>query len=147
LSKTGAAWQAVGPTSLNLSSKSKSSSKSKRYIDVWSPQIGLGPIRLVLVHHECKSRQKMDIFSISRTRLGSSNSSRLSMNSSRSLLRVDEEVSGSLEFTRWLLKPRKPLATQIQEPKMKVVPSLSTALVKLNCAIEFSGGCSMNTPT
>jgi hypothetical protein len=30
---------------------------------------------------------------------------------------------------------------------MKVVPSLSTALVKLNCAIEFSGGCSMNTPT
>jgi hypothetical protein len=30
---------------------------------------------------------------------------------------------------------------------MKVVPSLSTALVKLNDAIEFSSGCSMNTPT
>jgi hypothetical protein len=30
---------------------------------------------------------------------------------------------------------------------MKVVPSSSTALVKLKDAIEFSGGSSMNTPT
>jgi hypothetical protein len=30
---------------------------------------------------------------------------------------------------------------------MKVVPSSSTVLVKLRDAIEFSGGCSMNTPT
>jgi hypothetical protein len=30
---------------------------------------------------------------------------------------------------------------------MKVVPSSSMALVKLKDAIEFSGGCSMNTPT
>jgi hypothetical protein len=36
---------------------------------------------------------------------------------------------------------------QIQEPKMKVVPSSSKALVKLKDAIEFYGGCSMNTPT
>jgi hypothetical protein len=80
---------------------------------------------------------KMDIFSICKARSGSSNLSRLSMNSSRLLLRVDLEASGFLE----------PLATQIQEPKMKVVPLSSTALVKLNNAIEFSGGCSMNTPT
>jgi hypothetical protein len=30
---------------------------------------------------------------------------------------------------------------------MKVAPSSSTALVKLNDAIEFSSGCSMNSPT
>jgi hypothetical protein len=30
---------------------------------------------------------------------------------------------------------------------MKVVPSSSTALVKLKDAIKFSGGCSMNSPT
>jgi hypothetical protein len=41
----------------------------------------------------------------------------------------------------------KPLVMQIQEPKMKVVPSSSTVLVKLKDAIEFSGGCSMNNPT
>jgi hypothetical protein len=69
------------------------------------------------------------------------------MNSSRSLLGVDEEASSSLELTRWLLKPPKSLATQIQELKMKVVPSSSIALVKLKNAIEFSYGCSMNSPT
>jgi hypothetical protein len=69
------------------------------------------------------------------------------MNSLRSLLRVDEETSGSLELARWLLKPPKLLATQIQEFKMKVVPSSSTVLEKLNDAIEFSGECSMNTLT
>jgi hypothetical protein len=36
---------------------------------------------------------------------------------------------------------------QIQESKMKVVPSSSKELVKLRDAIEFFGGCSMNTPT
>jgi hypothetical protein len=30
---------------------------------------------------------------------------------------------------------------------MKVVPSSSTTLVKLKDAIEFFGGCSMNSPT
>jgi hypothetical protein len=30
---------------------------------------------------------------------------------------------------------------------VKVVPSSSTAMVKFKDAIEFSGGCSMNTPT
>jgi hypothetical protein len=69
------------------------------------------------------------------------------MNSSRSLLRVDVETYGSLESTRWLLKPPKLLVMQIQEQKMKVVPSSSTMLVKLKDAIEFSGGCSMNIPT
>jgi hypothetical protein len=69
------------------------------------------------------------------------------MNSSRSLCQVGVEASGFLKLTRWLLKPPKMLATQIQEPKIKVVPSLSTALVKLKDAIELSGGCSMNTPT
>jgi hypothetical protein len=39
------------------------------------------------------------------------------------------------------------LATQIQELKMKVVPSSSTALVMLKDAIEFFGRCSMNSPT
>jgi hypothetical protein len=90
---------------------------------------------------------KTDIFLISGARSGSNSLLRLSMNPSRSLLQVDGEASGSLKLTRWLLKPPKPLATQIQEPKMKVVPSSSTELVKLKNAIEFSGGCSMNTPT
>jgi hypothetical protein len=45
------------------------------------------------------------------------------------------------------MKPPKPLATQIQEPKMKVVPSSSMLLVKQRDAIEFSSGYSMNTPT
>jgi hypothetical protein len=48
---------------------------------------------------------------------------------------------------RWLLKPPEPLAMQIHEPKLNVVPSLSTALVKLNVAIEFARGSSMNAPT
>jgi hypothetical protein len=82
----------------------------------------------------------MDILSICLGRSGSSNSSRL-------LLQVDVQASGFLESTRWLLKPPKPLAMQIQEPKMKVVPSSSMVLVKLRDAIEFFGGCSMNTPT
>jgi hypothetical protein len=69
------------------------------------------------------------------------------MNSSRPPHQVDVEISGFLESTRWLLKPPKPLATQIQEPKIKFVLSSSTALVKLKDAIEFSDGCSMNTPT
>jgi hypothetical protein len=82
---------------------------------------------------------KKNIFSIYLGRSGSSNSSRLQ-------LRVDVDVSGFLESTRQLLKPPKPLATQIQEPKTKNVPSSSMVLVKLSDAIEFSSGCSMNTP-
>jgi hypothetical protein len=39
------------------------------------------------------------------------------------------------------------LATQIQESKMKVVPSSSMVLVKLKDAIKFSGECLMSTPT
>jgi hypothetical protein len=39
----------------------------------------------------------------------------------------------------------EPLVMQIQEPKMKVVPSSSTTLVKPKDTIEFAGGCSMNT--
>jgi hypothetical protein len=69
------------------------------------------------------------------------------MKSSRSLLQVDKEASGSMELARWLLKLLELLATQIQEPKMKVVPSSSTTLVKLNDAIEFTGGSSMSAPT
>jgi hypothetical protein len=45
------------------------------------------------------------------------------------------------------LKPPEPLATQIQDPKMNVMLLSSTVLVKLKDAIEFSGACSMNTPT
>jgi hypothetical protein len=39
------------------------------------------------------------------------------------------------------------LAMQNQELKVNVVPSSSTALVKLNDAIEFSGGSLMSTNT
>jgi hypothetical protein len=60
---------------------------------------------------------------------------------------VAAEASGFLESTRWLMKPAKPLAMQIKEPKMKIVPSSSMLLVKLRDAIEFSDGCPMNTST
>jgi hypothetical protein len=63
------------------------------------------------------------------------------------LHRVAAEAYGFLELTRWLMNPPKLLATQIQEPKMRVVPSSSTVLVKLSDAIEFSSVCSMNSPT
>jgi hypothetical protein len=69
------------------------------------------------------------------------------MNSLRSLHRLAVKASDFLESARWPLKPPELLAMQIQEPKMNVVPSPSTVLVKLKDAIEFSGGCSMNTPT
>jgi hypothetical protein len=36
---------------------------------------------------------------------------------------------------------------QTHEPKTKVVPSTGMALVRLNDAIEFAGGSSMNSPT
>jgi hypothetical protein len=36
------------------------------------------------------------------------------MNSSRSLLQVDAEVSGFLESTRWLPKPPRLLVTQVK---------------------------------
>jgi hypothetical protein len=69
------------------------------------------------------------------------------MKSSRLLLEVDGEASGSLELARWLLKPPKPSTMQIQEPKLKVVPSSSIALVKLNDAIKISSGSLMSSPT
>jgi hypothetical protein len=65
----------------------------------------------------------------------------------RLLHQVATDTSGFLESTRWLMTPLKPLAMQIQEPKMKVVPLSSALLVKLRYAIEFSGGYLMNTPT
>jgi hypothetical protein len=90
---------------------------------------------------------RTDIFSISLVRSGRNISLRLSMNSSRSVHRVAAVASGLLVSARWLLKLPDPLAMQIQEPKTKVVPSSSMTLVKSKDAIEFSGGCSMNTPT
>jgi hypothetical protein len=130
----------VTPSSRILKRRSKSSSKLERDLDrkasldrfesdSISPGAALVEVAL-----------KTNVLSICLGRSGSSNSSRL-------LLRVDVEASGFLESTRWLLKPPKLLATQIQEPKMKVGPSSSTVLMKLSDAIEFSSGCLMNTPT
>jgi hypothetical protein len=45
------------------------------------------------------------------------------------------------------LKPPEQFAVQIHEPKMNIAPLLSVVLMKQKDAIEFSGGCSMNTPT
>jgi hypothetical protein len=137
--------QAVAPTSLSMSSRSKSFSKSKRDLDFVVPSNWFESDPTSPGAARVEVALKMDVFSIYRTRSGCSNSSRLSVNSSRSLCQVGVEASGFLESTRWLLKPPKPLATRIQEPKTKVVPSSSMALVKLRDAIEFSGGCSMNT--
>jgi hypothetical protein len=96
----------VAPTSLSLSGRSKSSSKSKRDLDCVVPSdqfesdlTSSGASRVEVV-------SKTDIFLICRARSGSSNSS-------SSLLRVDVVASGFLELTRWLLKPPKPLVTQI----------------------------------
>jgi hypothetical protein len=121
-SKTGAARQAAAPTSLILSSGSKSSSKLERDLDreVFSDRIESDPNRSGALQVEVAL--KTDILSICWARSGSSTSSRFSMKSSRELLRVDKEASGSLELARWLLKPQEPLATHIQEPKMRVVP-------------------------
>jgi hypothetical protein len=43
------------------------------------------------------------------------------------MLQLDAEMdaSGFLEYVRWPLKPLEPLATQIQEPKVIIVPSSS----------------------
>jgi hypothetical protein len=90
---------------------------------------------------------KTDIFSICLDRSGSSNSSRSSTKELRLQHQVAAEAFGFLGLTRWLKKPPKPLATQIQGPKMKVMPSPSMLVVKLRDAIEFSSGCLMNTPT
>jgi hypothetical protein len=69
------------------------------------------------------------------------------MNSSSLLHQFAAEASGFLELARWPLKPPEKLAMQIQDPKMNVVPSSNMVLVKQKDAIEFSGGCSMITPT
>jgi hypothetical protein len=90
----------VAPTSLILSSRFKSSSKSERDLDhvVFSDRFesdltrsGASRVEVVL---------KTDIFSVCWARSGSNRSSRLSLNSSRSLLGVDEEASSSLELAR-----------------------------------------------
>lgn len=49
----------------------------------------------------------------------------------------DAEASGFVVSARWLLKPSRPLATQIQEAKMKVGPSSST-IPELMDAFEFA---------
>jgi hypothetical protein len=157
--------QAVVPSSLSFSRRSKSSSKSKRDLDRVASSLTeaalLNPngnwTRASSDRLESDSRcpgaaqvevaSKTDIVSISPARSASNNSSRLSTNLSRSLHRFGVEGSSFLELARWPLKPPDPLATQIQKPKTNVAPSSSTVLVKLKDAIEFFGGCSMNTPT
>jgi hypothetical protein len=113
MSKIGPPRQAVAPTSLSLSSRSKSSSKSERNLDcvVCSDQFEFDLTSFGTSWVEVAS--KTDIFSICRSRSGSNSSSRLSMDSSRSLLQVDEEVISSLQLARWQLKPPDPLAMQI----------------------------------
>jgi hypothetical protein len=100
VSKTGAARQAVAPTSLILSSRSKSSSKSERDLhrEVFSDQFESDPTRSSASRVEVAL--KTDISSICWARSGNNRSSNLSMNSSRLLLGVDEEASGSLELAR-----------------------------------------------
>jgi hypothetical protein len=109
----GAPQQAVGSASLSLSKRSKSSSKLERDLDCVAPsdQFKSDPTSPSAARVEVTS--KTDTLSICLARWGSSNSSRLSMNSLRSLLRVDVEASSFLESTRWLLKPHKPLTTKI----------------------------------
>jgi hypothetical protein len=136
----------VAPSSRILKRRSKSSSESGRDLDreassdQFESDPSPGATRLEVT-------SKTDVFSICLGKSGSSNSSRLLIKESRLLRRVAAETSGFLESIRWLLKPPKPLTTQIQELKMKVAPSSSTLLVKLRDTIEFSSGCSMNTPT
>jgi hypothetical protein len=55
-----------------------------------------------------------------------------------SRLDAEADTSSFLVMARWLLKPPKPLVTQIQKLKVNVVPSSSTALVKLKNTIKFS---------
>jgi hypothetical protein len=75
----------VAPTSLSLSRRSKSSSKSERDLDCVFPLdwFESDPTSSSAARVEIAS--KLYIFSNYRTRSGSSNSLRLSMNSSRSL--------------------------------------------------------------
>jgi hypothetical protein len=121
--------------SSSLSKRSKSSSKSERDLDCvvssdwFEPDLaGSGAARVEVV-------LKMD----------TSRSPR--QDSGVQLVEVVDELVG-VAASSWCTGLRLPrVATQIQELKMKVVPSSSTALVKLKDAIEFFGGCSMNTPT
>ena len=48
-----------------------------------------------------------------------------------SLGEAGEAALGFMRLVEWLLKPPEPLAMQTHEPKMKVVPSLSTVGSKL----------------
>jgi hypothetical protein len=69
------------------------------------------------------------------------------MNSLRSLRGVAARAYGFALSTRCRWKLPAPLATQTHEPKVKVVPSSSAALMKLNIAIEFAWRSLMTTPT
>jgi hypothetical protein len=89
----------VAPTSFSLSSRSKSSSKSERDLDCVVPSDRFESDLTSSGASRVEVALKMDIFSICRARLGSSKSSRLSMNSSRLLLRVDAEAFDFLEST------------------------------------------------
>jgi hypothetical protein len=51
---------------------------------------------------------------------------------------VGADTSGFVVLGRWLLKPLEPLVMETQEPKVNIMPSSSTALVKLNNAIKFA---------
>jgi hypothetical protein len=119
--------QAVARSSRILRRRSKSSSKSERDLDCvasldWFESDPSSPSAA-----RVEVASKTINLSICLARSGSSDSSRLSMNLPRSLHRVGVEASGFLGSARWLLKLPKPLAMQIQEPKMKVVPSSSCA--------------------
>jgi len=71
---------------------------------------------------------------------------RCSVRLSTSLEGVDTGASISLKWARWLLKPPRPPVTQIQKPKMKVVPSAGT-VEGLMIAIEFVTGSSVISST
>ena len=58
------------------------------------------------------------------------------------LMKTGACAYGPLGLVRWLLKPPLTLAIHTQEPKMKVVPSSSTA-VELMITIEFTRGSSV----
>ena len=48
------------------------------------------------------------------------------------------ELFGMGELVKWLSKPPEPLATQIHEPKMKVVPLGGVMVLKAKVAIELA---------
>jgi hypothetical protein len=69
------------------------------------------------------------------------------MKSSMSCRNVGADAFGFLVLTKCRRKSPAPLAMQTHEPKTKVAPSSSVTVVKLNDAIKFIRGSSMNTST